>query len=123
MSTVLHGLDKMVISQATHHKSKSVNQEIYGRSKSTFSKKKGIDGVPRNLPIDCYKKAWRDGLCKFDRDTVSETPAFSVLKLAKEIDKLTTLTPQPVAGPSGGSNGGGTGGQAGPSGERSMNVD
>ncbi|OAV91125.1 hypothetical protein PTTG_28073 [Puccinia triticina 1-1 BBBD Race 1] len=123
LSTMLHGLDKMVISQATHHKTKSVNQDIYGQARSTFSKKKGINGVPRNLPVDCYNKAWREGLCKFDRDTVSETPAFSVLNLAKEIDKLTTLTPQPVAGPSGGSNNDTPGGQAGPSRERSMNLD
>jgi hypothetical protein len=119
----MHGLDKMVIAQAQHHKQKSVNKDLYGRSKSTFSKNKGIDGVPRNLPIDCYSKSWRAGLCKFEQDTVSEVAAFSVINLAKGIDRLVTLAPPAGTSGSGASADVGSSAQAGPSGQRSMNVD
>jgi hypothetical protein len=123
LTTVMHGLDKMVIAQAQHHKQKSVNKDLYGRSKSTFSKNKGIDGVPRNLPIDCYSKSWRAGLCKFEQDTVSEVAAFSVINLAKGIDRLVTLAPPAGTSGSGASADVGSSAQAGPSGQRSMNVD
>ncbi|EFP93677.2 uncharacterized protein PGTG_19338 [Puccinia graminis f. sp. tritici CRL 75-36-700-3] len=123
LSTVVHGLDKMVMSQATHHKQRSVHKDIYGRSKSVFSKKSGIEGVPRNLPVDAYAKSWREGLCKFDQDTVSEVGPFSVMELAKGMDKLLTLAPQEGTAPNRGPTQQGSSAQAGPSGERSMNID
>ncbi|EFP85998.1 uncharacterized protein PGTG_11754 [Puccinia graminis f. sp. tritici CRL 75-36-700-3] len=115
--------EKMVMSQATHHKQRSVHKDIYGRSKSVFSKKSGIEGVPRNIPVDAYAKSWREGLCKFDQDTVSEVGPFSVMELAKGMDKLLTLAPQEGTAPNRGPTQQGSSAQAGPSGERSMNID
>ena len=126
LTTVLHGLDKMVISQATHHKTKLVHQELYGRSKSTFSKKKGINGVLRDLPTDCYSKTWIKGLCKFDRDTLSEADACSIHNLAKGINNMFTLAPitVPIAKQIPRQSSSQTaGGQAGPSTGDSMNED
>ena len=134
LTTIVHGLDKMVLSQAQHHKTKSVNDNVYGRFKSSHGHTKGIHGVPRNLPIDCYSQAWRNRLCKFDQDTVSQVPAFNIEDLAKGMLSLVTLNPQSGPGPTGSASNPApppqpspanpqTGGQPGPSGTGYMHVD
>ncbi|KAH9443223.1 hypothetical protein MJO28_014680 [Puccinia striiformis f. sp. tritici] len=88
LTTVMHHLDRMVQAEAEHHKTRSGHQEIYGCSKSKFETTKGIQGVPRNFPVDCYAKAWKDCLAKFHLDTVLTVPAFLNVELAKKKKSL-----------------------------------
>ena len=100
---MLHFFDKMVIAQAEHHKTKSVNDRIYGRSGSRFHHFKGINNVPRGFPQDCYAKAWWDTLTKFEQDTISKVAPLGIEKMEQELTKIvgTTSPPnQPIAGPS-----------------------
>ena len=125
----------MVMAQAVHHKTKSINNQVYGRSATKFRHTKGIEKVPRNLPIDCYAKVWWDGLSKFEQETVSKLPALGLEDLASGLDKMMLKggqqsQSQPTAGPSNtcatakkrGRSGKDTG-APGVSGEGSMNVD
>ncbi|OAV87174.1 hypothetical protein PTTG_04915 [Puccinia triticina 1-1 BBBD Race 1] len=134
LTTILHGLDKMVLAQAQHHKTKSVNDNVYGCFKSSHGHTKGINGVPRNLHTNCYSNAWRNWLCKFKQDTVSQVPPFNIEDLAKGMESLVTLNPQSGPGPTGSAPNLApapqaspanpqTGGQPGPSGTISMHVD
>jgi len=103
LTTTLHHFDTMVMAQAVHHKTKSINSQVYGRLATKFRHTKGLNKVPRNLPLDCYAKVWWDGLSKFEQDTVSKVPAFGLEELAKAVDNLMSKTSKktaPTAGPS-----------------------
>ena len=47
LTTVLHHFDKMVQAHAVHHKTKSINKQVYGHSQSKYHITKGINGVPQ----------------------------------------------------------------------------
>jgi hypothetical protein len=94
----------MVLAQAVHHKTKSVNQQVYGRSKSKYRLTKGIDGVPQGLPKDCYSSQWWGGLRQYEKNIVSQVEPFGIVELAKKLDKHMSINrpprPGPTAGPS-----------------------
>jgi hypothetical protein len=104
LTTILHHFDKMVLAQAVHHKTKSVNQQVYGRSKSKYQLTKGINGVPRGLPKDCYSSQWWGGLRQYEKNTVSQVEPFGIVELAKKLDEHMSINrpprPGPTAGPS-----------------------
>lgn len=103
LMTVLHHFDTMVIAQAVHHKAQSVNAQMYGRSESITRTTKGIEGVPRGLPKDCYSSIWWNGLSQFEKDTVSQVDNFELADLAKKLgahmSKSQPPPPNPTPGP------------------------
>ena len=143
LTTILHCLDKMVIAQAQHPKTIAANHNLYTRSTRTFKHTKGIVGVPRGLPINCYSQSYWKQLSGFERDTVSKVPAMDLKTIAENMRKLchrhvgnsasssslaaTNSTPGGVPGPSGSTGGGsGQGPASGPAGSApggSMEVD
>ncbi|OAV96713.1 hypothetical protein PTTG_26220 [Puccinia triticina 1-1 BBBD Race 1] len=68
LTDILHCLDKMVIAQAQHPKTIAANHNLYTRSSRTFKHTKGIVGVPRGLPINCYSEAYWKHLSGFEKD-------------------------------------------------------
>ncbi|OAV90217.1 hypothetical protein PTTG_00706 [Puccinia triticina 1-1 BBBD Race 1] len=137
LTTILHSLDKMVITEAEHHKTIAANLKLYGRSARNFKTTKGMVGVPRNLPLDSYAKAYLSRLTSFERDTLSKVPAMGLDLIAQKMQLSCNLQPGPsasgltAAAPGGGTGsdahatgGGGTGGQPTPTGgDASMHVD
>jgi hypothetical protein len=67
ITTVLHHFDKMIQAQAVHRKTKSVNQQVYGHSKSKYHLTQGINRVPHGLPKDCYSMQWWNGLRQYKK--------------------------------------------------------
>ncbi|OAV97334.1 hypothetical protein PTTG_07235 [Puccinia triticina 1-1 BBBD Race 1] len=75
LNSVLQCLDKMVITQAQHHKTVSTNERLYTQSKRNFKRTKGPLGVPRGLPLDCYSTTYWKTLSQYKQQTISKAPA------------------------------------------------
>ncbi|KNZ44776.1 uncharacterized protein VP01_8835g1, partial [Puccinia sorghi] len=82
----------MLIAQAENHKTKSIKDQVYGRSATKFWHTKGLEKVPCNLPMDFCAKFWWDGLRKFEQDTVSKVPVFGLEDLARGLDQMMLKT-------------------------------
>jgi hypothetical protein len=101
--SLLHHFDKMVQAEEVHHKTKSVNKQVYGRSISRYRITKGIEGVPWGLPKDCYSLQWWNGLGQYQKDLVSQVKPFGMVELAAKLDEHMSSTRPPRAGPTPGS--------------------
>jgi hypothetical protein len=102
LTTVLHHFDKMVQAHAVHHKTKLVNKQVYGRSKSKYRITKGINGVPRGLPQDCYSAQWWNGLGQYKKDIVSKVGPFGMGELAAKLGEHMSKNQHPRPGPNAG---------------------
>ena len=78
LTYVLHCLDNMVQAQADHHKTIETNQRIYGRSGTRIKTFKGVRGIPRGLPRDCYANSWWQLLSPFKPQTISQVQPMSL---------------------------------------------
>ena len=124
LTQVLHYLDKMTQAGATHHKTREVNDWVYGRSESKIYSKP-MNQVPRNLPQDCYSKLWWDKLTKFEQENLSKVAACGIKDLDAEVTKTLGSQPPPPntgVGSSGASTSGLTGGNAGQDKGKTRNV-
>ena len=45
-----------------------------------------MQGVPRNLPLDCYDKTWWATLSPFEQETVSTVKAIDLAKVANNLE-------------------------------------
>ncbi|OAV87600.1 hypothetical protein PTTG_29367 [Puccinia triticina 1-1 BBBD Race 1] len=99
LTNILHSLDKMFIAQGQHHRTIAANETLYARSHRNFKITKGLKGVPRGLPLDCYSPMFWKGLSSFEQETISKTPAIGLNVIAQNLKQK--CTPQAALGPSG----------------------
>ncbi|KNZ61642.1 hypothetical protein VP01_1375g6 [Puccinia sorghi] len=78
----------ITLTQAEHHGTNIINNQVYGHSGTKFLHIKGLEKVPRNLPMDCYAKVWWDGLRTFEQVTVSKVLVFGLEDLAHGLDQI-----------------------------------
>ncbi|PLW17387.1 hypothetical protein PCASD_23446 [Puccinia coronata f. sp. avenae] len=79
-----------------------VNKQVYSRSKSKYRITKGINGVPRGLPRDCYSAQWWNGLGQYKKDIVSKVEPFGMGELAAKLGEHMSKNQHPRPGPNAG---------------------
>ncbi|OAV97510.1 hypothetical protein PTTG_25975 [Puccinia triticina 1-1 BBBD Race 1] len=92
LTYVLHCLDNMVQAQANHHKTIETNQRIYGRSGTRIKTFKGVRGIPRGLPRDCYANAWWQLLSPFEQETVSQVKPMGLPEISQNLKTRCSAT-------------------------------
>ncbi|PLW10404.1 hypothetical protein PCANC_19679, partial [Puccinia coronata f. sp. avenae] len=68
----------LMVAQAVHHQTITINQQLYGHSQKLFVTGNGIKGVAQDLPVDCYNEAWWQGLPPYDQETLTTVEAINL---------------------------------------------